>query len=273
MAAAAAVGQSEKGWVTDQHNKGGACGEIVALSDYYSYYPTRDRVAQVNAKFVTVSQRGVVGGPIMVVNACQGTNNGPGCHDFLAELGLAWCGTNELPGPLKRRTALGLANILGRRQDNKGDDIDLTDFKFACHPGMPVPDNAAIADHVSPEIESSTLIETPGATPTPSLGPESPDAYVDVKEGTAIDHKGSTMTTLVPLVSSLPQPDPENPQIAPGSDNPGGNAPDNSPNNPVDGSGTNTNPQDPYANSGPGNVNPPKLFVRSVSRGPGRLLR
>ena len=211
---------------------------------------------------MTVSQRGVVGGPIVVVNACAGTNNGPGCQNFLAELGLAWCGTNEVPGPLKRRTVLGLANVLGRRQDDKGGDLDLTDFKFVCHPGMPLPDNATIADHVSPEVESSTLIETAGATPTPSLGPDSPDAYVDVKDGTAVDGNGNTVTTLVPLISPLPQPDPQNPQIAPGSGNPGGNAPENSPNNPADGSGTNTNPQDPYANSGPGNVNPPKLFVR-----------
>lgn len=222
---------------------------------------------------MTVGQRGIVGGPIVVVNACEGTDNGPGCRDFLAELGLAWCGTNEVSGPLKRRTPLGLVNILGRRQDDKGGDIDLTDFKFACHPGMPLPDNATIADHVSPEIESSTSIETPGTTPTPSLAPDSPDASVDVKDGTAIDDKGNTVTTLVPLVSPPPQPDPQNPQIAPGSGNPGGNAPENSPNNPADGSGTNTNPQDPYANSGPGNVNPPKLFVRSVSRGLDRLFR
>ena len=95
--------------------------------------------------------------------------------------------------------------------------------------------------------------------------------YVDVKEGTAIDDKGNTVTTLVPLSSPLPQADPQNPQIAPGSGNPGGNAPEDSPNNPADGSVSNTNPQDPYANSGPGNVNPPRLFFRSVSRRLGRL--
>ena len=230
-------------------------------------------MAQVNAKFVTVSQRGVVGGPILVVNACEGTDDGPGCRDFLAELGLAWCGTNELSGPLKRRTALGLGYGVGRRQNDKSGDIDLTDFNFVCHPGMPLSDNAAVADHVSPEVESSTSIEIPGATPTQSLGPDSPDAHIDIKDGTAIDDKGNTVTTLVPLVSPLPQPDPLNPQIAPGSGSPGGNAPENSSNNPADGSGANTNPQDPYAKSGPGNVNPPRLFVRWVSRGFGRLFR
>ena len=230
-------------------------------------------MAQPNAKFVTVGQKGVPGGSIKVVNACEGTDNGPGCRDFLAELGLAWCGTNDVSGPLKRRNPLGLVNILRTRQNDKGADIDLTDFKFACHPGMPLPDNVAIADHVSPEVESSTSIETPGATPTPTLGPDSPDAYVDVKDGTAIDDKGNTVTTLVPLTSPLPQPDPQNPQTASGSGNSGGNAPENSPHNPADGSGTNTNPQDPYANSGPGTVNPPKLLVRTVSRRLGRLFR
>lgn len=187
----------------------------------------------------------------------------PGCRDFLSELGLSWCQRSEVPGPLRKRQGLSLVNVLGRRQNDQEDHLNLTSFTFECHPGMPLPKDAPIATTVSPEIETSVSLETVTATTMPVLAPDS-GVQVDVTGGTAIDDKGNVVTTLVPLVSPSPSPDAPNPQIAPGSGNPGGNVPANTPHNLADGSGTNTNPQDPYANSGPGGVNPPKLFIRSV---------
>ena len=244
------------------------------MSLFYSLHPGKDRIGQPSAKFVTVTQNGIAdrNAPITVANACEGTDSGPGCRDFLSELGLSWCQRREVPGPLRKRQGLSLVNVLGKRQNDQEDHLDLTSFTFECHPGMPLPNDAPIATTVSPEIETSVSLETVTATAMPVLVPDS-GVQVDISGGSAIDNDGNVVTTLVPLVSPIPSPGSQNPQIAPGSGNPGGNAPDNTPQNPADGSGTNSNPQDPYANSGPGSVNPPKLFIRSVGYWLGRVFR
>ena len=248
------------------------------MSVFFAKYANEVRIpGQPWVKFVSVTQH-YPNGPIVVVDACSGSDQGPGCREVLRELGFSWCRDSDVPDPLKKRQGSSQAGGLERRQTNTGDDEEqefkeLQTMVFECFKALDVKDGAAFPTTISPAAATSFVLESDSATAIATIAPEEIETQADPPSGTAVDSNGNPVTTLVPVVSPTTPPATPNPQIAPNSGNPGGNAPAGSPNNPGDGSGTNTNPQDPYANSGPSSVNPPKKFIRSVADWVGEIFR
>ncbi|KAL6721490.1 hypothetical protein ACLMJK_000594 [Lecanora helva] len=249
LQAAASQGVAQDGWATDaEHHKGGACGEIVTMAKFFERYPNKD-IRRENVKFVTVG-----GNPLRVKDACE---------------------EDEVSVSLRRRQDIPHMDLLESRQDSPDDFLNLTNFKFECIKGIPPSDDSATGTTISPDIATSVSVETVTDTSVPTF--TTGGLHLDLVTTSIDDDNEIAATTMVSLVtqSSNPTstPDPQNLQIAPNSGKPAGNAPENSPQNPPDGSGTNTNPQDPYANSGPGIPNPPKRLVRSMGRRFDSLLR
>ena len=236
-------------------------------------YPDEVRIpGSPYTKFVSVTRDPIPWGPIKVVNACgtKDADEGRGCRDFILQIGLSWCHESEVPDPLRKRHGLSRTNVLRRRQgsDEQTSD-DIADTVFECFTGVSVPSDGVFPTTISPAMETKFSLETDTATSLLALVTSAVDSgTININLDTDTAGASGTATTVGSVVSptSTPTPTPatSNPQIAPDSGKPGGNAPSNSPANPADGSGTNTNPQDPYANAGPGTVNPPKMFIRSL---------
>lgn len=220
------------------------------MSLFFARYPWQDRIpGQPWAKFVSVEQY-YLGAPITVVNACSESLQGPGRQEVLRELGLSWCG-NEVPGSLGKRQGLSQAGVLERRQNTDEEDDEqafkeLLNIVFECFKAMPLLSGSAFPTTISSAIATSFVLESDTATAIATIAPDDIESQAAPASGTIITDNGSAATTMVPVVSPTTTPTPSpatpNPQIAPDSGKPGGNAPANSPQNPADGSGTDTNP-------------------------------
>ena len=227
------------------------------MSIFFRRYPSRTSVPSQNTKFVTVARFST---GIYIIDACDGTANGPGCRQFLSEFGLTYCQSSHPPRPITKRQELSHPNVLDSRQDDSDEQpsLDLQDTVFECFPGLALPSDGAFPTTINAAMSTSFFLETDTATAIPTIAPSDIESMAAPASGTVFTYDDSAATTLVPAVSSSATPTAApNANIAPDSGKPGGNAPAGSSENPADGSGTNTNPEDPYANSGPGIVNPP----------------
>ena len=183
-------------WNTDLHRLGGSCAEIVALSGYFMIFPNREGLPSPRgAKIVTVgNQGGIVGGQPVVVKPCLGTEDGGGCRDMLAEIGMRWCGPRDVLDRLKIR--------------DSGSDIAKTNFE--CHGANEPPDfSNSQATYASVVTNTSTYADE--ATKVASVDEEeieltaTPSGYAVKTDGVTVTATSSGAISTGSSTSSTPQ--------------------------------------------------------------------
>lgn len=251
-----------------EHITGGACGELVILSTYFRFQPQMTSLPA-NAKIVSVGRHGNYHGqPPRVVNPCLGTADFPGCLDFLGYLGLNWCGTNDVQ--IKKRREIGAL----RRRDNTDStaELDFSDFQFICHKAKSSPEYSNHEPFPATPNGDVVYQETVPATDATHV-PNDPVPTLDMTESTGVsDDPIPTLATtgqavsdngdVIPTLATSTRPNVTGPMSNQGSGGQiegttGSPSATPSPQSAPDGSGINANPQDPYADTGPGRVKPP----------------
>lgn len=195
----------------------------------------------VNAKLVTVGVKRSLGIGFQptVQTPCQETDQGGGCLNFLAAIGMRWCGPGSLTDPMMKRDS----------------GADISNTVFECHGANPAPNLSG--NQAIPTVITNTTVYEETVTATATVLSEDPAfaSLTVVVTGIAFDDDSATATDTTLLTQVIPSSASIAPVIT--SSSRGDLAPiPVSASYPNDGSGVDSNPEDPFAQAGPAALPP-----------------